>query len=81
MIELRDRIAKAIWAKRPDCAGKPWPLADDYSRRAYKHNPIAAVDLCYVYADAALAVMAETERWSGGGDMLIEAFGTRSDNP
>ena len=56
--EARDRIAKAIWAKRPDCAGKPWPLADDYSKRAYKHNPIAAVDLCFAYADAAIAALA-----------------------
>jgi hypothetical protein len=64
----RELIAKAIWTKRPDCAGKPWPLTDDYSKRAYKHNPIAAVDLCFVYADAALAsipdMVAEIERQS-----------------
>lgn len=61
MTDLKEQIAKAIWAKRPDCAGKPWPLADDYSKRAYKHNPIAAVDLCFIYAEAALTVMAEAE--------------------
>ena len=52
--EMVERAATTIWAKRPDCAGKPWPLPDAYSKRVYKHNPIAAVDLCYVYARAAL---------------------------
>jgi hypothetical protein len=52
-----EAAAKAIYAKRPDCAGKPWPLPDEWSRRAYKHNPIAAVDLSFEYAKAALAAV------------------------
>ena len=54
---LSEHIARAIWQKRPDCAGKPWPFDDmtEKQRRAYQHNPIAAVDLCFIYADAAIA--------------------------
>ena len=53
----RHRIAKAIWQKRPDCAGKVWPLDTPISVRAYLHNPIASVDLSFIYADAAIAVL------------------------
>ncbi len=49
-----EEAAKAIWSKRPDCAGKPWPLETAEQKRAYPHNPIAAVDLCFIYAKAAL---------------------------
>jgi hypothetical protein len=52
-----DMVAKAIYAKRPDCQGKPWPLETAEQRRAYSHNPIAAVDLSYAYADAALQIL------------------------
>lgn len=50
-----ERCARAIWEKRPDCFGRPWPfdVITDKERRAYTHNPIAAVDLCLIYAKAA----------------------------
>ena len=54
---IRERIARAIWAKRPDCQGKQWPIETDLDRRSYPHNPIAACDLCFIYADAAIAEM------------------------
>lgn len=54
---LREKVARAIYAARPDCKNKPWPIETDEQRRAYPHNPIAAVDLSYAYADAALAVV------------------------
>lgn len=57
-MELREQVARAIWAKRPDCQGKRWPIETAEELRAYPHNPIAAVDLCYIYADAALEVLA-----------------------
>lgn len=49
-----DHVARSIWKRRPDVGHKPWPLvtAEDY--RAYPHNPVAAVDLCYSYAEAAM---------------------------
>lgn len=59
---LRHKVAKAIWEKRPDCHGKTWPLTDDKSVRAYLHEPIASVDLSFMYADAAIEV-AERELW------------------
>lgn len=58
----REKIARAIWAKRPDCHGKPWPIESAEQQRAYPHNPIAACDLCFIYADAARAVLAASER-------------------
>jgi hypothetical protein len=53
----RESIARAIWATRPDCQGKPWPLETEQQRRAYSRNPIAACDLCFDYADAVLATI------------------------
>jgi hypothetical protein len=55
----RDDVARAIWKVKPDCFGKPFPPDewDDRARRAYPHNPIASLDLCYVYADAALSII------------------------
>lgn len=50
MSDLVERLARSIYAKRPDCQGKPWPLETDDQRRAYPHNPIAAVDLSFIYA-------------------------------
>ena len=62
-MELREKVARAIFRKRPDCQGKRWPIETDVERRAYPHNPIAAVDLCYIYADAAIEVLSnENER-------------------
>ena len=59
MSDLREQIARAIWAKRPDGGGlgKPWPLETDKQKRAHQHNPIIAVELCFWYADAALEVI------------------------
>lgn len=56
---VRETVAKAIWRKRPDVMGKPWPFdaMDAKQRRAYPHNPIAAVDLCFIYADAAIEAL------------------------
>ncbi len=56
---MREKVARAIWAKRPDCQGKPWPIATEEQRRAYPHNPIAAVDLCFIYAEAAMRALIE----------------------
>lgn len=53
----REMVARAIWKVRPDCQGKPWPIETEMQRRAYSHNPIAACDLCFVYADVAIAVI------------------------
>lgn len=55
MSDLVERLARSIYAKRPDCQGKPWPLETEDQRRAYPHNPIAAVDLSFIYARAALS--------------------------
>lgn len=54
----RDNIARAIWKVKPDCLGKTFPpdVWDDKARRAYPHNPIAALDLCWIYADAVIAL-------------------------
>ena len=52
--EVVERLARAIYRKRPDCAGKPWPLETEDQKRAYPHNPIAAVELSFDYAKAAL---------------------------
>lgn len=55
--DLRERVARAIYAKRPDCQRKPFPVNTAEEKRAYPHNPIAAVDLSYEYADAAITVI------------------------
>ena len=56
-MELREQIARAIWKVRPDCANRQWPFETAQERRAYPHNPVAACDLCFIYADAALEVL------------------------
>lgn len=50
-------MARAIYAARPDCQGKPWPIQTEKDRRTYPHNPIAAVDLSYEYAKVALRAL------------------------
>ena len=52
--DLHEVVARAIYARRPDCTNKPWPVETPEQRRAYPHNPIAAVDLSYDYANAAI---------------------------
>lgn len=61
---LRDDYARAIWLKRPDCLGRPFPPDEwaDKDRRAYPHNPIAALDLCWIYADAILELPVRRRR-------------------
>lgn len=59
MSKMVERVARAIYAKRPDCLGKPWPIETDEQRRRYPHFPIAAVDLSYEYARAAIEAMRE----------------------
>jgi hypothetical protein len=62
---LREKIARAIWAKRPDggLMGRPFPFVDnDLARRTYctaslDDGKVAACDLCFDYADAALKVI------------------------
>ncbi len=54
---MREKVARAIWAKRPDCQGEPWPIETEEQRRSYPHNPIAAVDLCFIYAEAAMEAL------------------------
>lgn len=44
-----EMVARAIYEKRPDCQGKPWPGKTYY--------PIAAVDLSFVYAKAAIQAL------------------------
>lgn len=56
MNEEELRVAKAIWLKRPDCKGKPWPLETAAQVRGYS-EPIAAVDLCIDYARAAIKAL------------------------
>src|SRR5689334_562898 len=58
---LRYRAAKAIWEKRPDCQGKVWPLETPTSVRAYLHNPVASIDLSFIYADAVLELLFNNE--------------------
>lgn len=55
--DIRETVARAIYAKRPDCWNKPWPVETAVQRRAYPHHPIAAVDLSYIYADAAIEAL------------------------
>lgn len=67
-LTLREKIARAIWARRPDggLMGRPFPFADDdKERRTYCTGSldtakVAACDLCFEYADAALAVIADS---------------------
>lgn len=62
---LREKIARAIWAKRPDggLMGRPFPFEDnEVARRTYAmasldNGKVAACDLCFDYADAALKVV------------------------
>jgi hypothetical protein len=64
---LREKIARAIWEKRPDggLAGRKFPFADnDKERRTYAmasldNGKVAACDLCFDYADAALKIITE----------------------
>jgi hypothetical protein len=59
LLPMREIVAKEIWLKRPDCGHKPWPfdVMTAKERRGYDHNPIANVDLCLIYADAAIAAL------------------------
>jgi hypothetical protein len=59
-----ERVAIAIWEKRPDCQGKPWPPGiTRKSRRTYLDpaNRVAAADLCLIYAQAALDAIFDRE--------------------
>lgn len=58
MTDLREIIAKAIWLTKPDSGGmgKPWPFdgKTPKERRTIMHDMPAALELCFIYADAAL---------------------------
>lgn len=69
---LRHRVARAIWERRPDSAGKMWPLTDEISGRQYLHNPIAAVDLSFMYADAAMSEMDAAARVSAAKPAQVQ---------
>lgn len=69
-MNLRERVARAIWEKRPDggLMGRPFPFPDDRAERNAYHTgsldglngrraKVAVCDLCLEYADAALAVI------------------------
>lgn len=61
-MKLRERLARAIWAKRPDggLMDRPFPFEDnDKDRRRYNmasldNGKVASCDLCFDYADAVL---------------------------
>lgn len=61
MDQLRETVAKAIWMKKPDAGGmkKPWPLdgKTPKERRTFMHDPPASFELCFIYADAAIAAL------------------------
>lgn len=71
-MNLRERVARAVWARRPDggLMGRPFPYPDDeVERRAYhtgsldgldgRRAKVAACDLCFDYAEAAIAAVRE----------------------
>lgn len=61
MAALREIVARAIWAKKPDAGGmkKPWPLdgKSPKEQRTFMHDPPASFELCFIYADAAIAAI------------------------
>ncbi len=61
----REEIARAIWEKRPDVGHKPWPDAKE--QRRLKHDPMAAFDLCFIYADAILSLLSRVSEQEGAG--------------
>ena len=56
--DLRERCARAIYMLRPDEPWRrnPWPETPK-QRRAYQHNPVAAIDLSFAYADAVIEII------------------------
>lgn len=69
MMSVRERLARAIWAVRPDGGkmSRPFPFEDtDVDRRRYNtasfyNGKVAACDLCFEYADAVLKELG----WTG----------------
>ena len=59
MQTLKETVARAILMKKPDAGGmkKPWPLdgKSPTEQRTFMHDPPASFELCFVYADAAIA--------------------------
>lgn len=55
----REEIARAIWMVKPDCDRRPFPLdaLSPKEVRGLQHNPIASLDLCFIYADAVIALL------------------------
>lgn len=68
-MSVRERLARAIWAVRPDGGkmSRPFPFEDtDVDRRRYNtasldNGKVAACDLCFDYADAVLKELG----WTG----------------
>jgi hypothetical protein len=59
MSDIRTHVARAIWKVKPDCDTRPFPhdVLTPKEIRALQHNPIASLDLCFIYADAAIAAI------------------------
>lgn len=70
---FRETLARAIWAVKPDCYNKKWPLETDQQRRAYPHNPIASCDICFMYADAVIKVFNSVRESSFRSDPSLRA--------
>lgn len=59
----RDDWARVFWCVKPDSMHKAFPpdAWTEKERRAYPHNPIASLDLCYIYADAVMRRLEENQ--------------------
>lgn len=74
MMSQREKLARAIWAVRPDGGkmSRPFPFEDtDVDRRRYStasldNGKVAACDLCFDYADAVLKELGWAEKVKEG---------------
>lgn len=86
-MKLRERLARAIWAKRPDggLMSRPFPFEDnDKDRRRYNtvsldNGKVAACDLCFDYADACIKELGwkdEEVKEGSWGYIIPKDYGT-----